>query len=328
MNELFFINNFGEVQGANQMTGMYVHDGLDIVSPNGTKIFAVDSGYVKAIIGNPPYYMSMFIEDKNNPGYLWGYTHIYDFNVKEGDFVRQGEQLAVISFQGVEHIHFGRARLIPNSDYHDFSSYDYIRPDVFFEYTDTEPPTFYEKVKYFKNNDNKTITETNNDKIILSGQVDIVAGIRDGGKVAHAKTLDFVTNYGDRLAVDKITYEITDPNGQIFHFDSFDFSKLMFRYTNPNWEKTNVIYKDYNSVNYIPPQNYDKFFSFYIITNSEPNDDYHEITLDDADNSWNTTELKEDGSKRYINGEYTIKVTAYDFKGNFSSITDTVFVNN
>ncbi len=66
MANLFIINNFGQYQGADTKESVYFHDGLDDVLPNGTKIYAVDSGYVKSIDNRIEYYKTIIIG--NTPG--------------------------------------------------------------------------------------------------------------------------------------------------------------------------------------------------------------------------------------------------------------------
>ncbi len=66
MDSLWIINNFGQYQGGTASSSVYFHDGIDVVLPNGTKIFAVDSGYVKSIIDGGDYYRRLVIA--NTPG--------------------------------------------------------------------------------------------------------------------------------------------------------------------------------------------------------------------------------------------------------------------
>ena len=54
MSGLFIINNFGLYQGGDTRDSVYFHDGLDIVLPNGTVLYAISSGFVRASIGLPP----------------------------------------------------------------------------------------------------------------------------------------------------------------------------------------------------------------------------------------------------------------------------------
>jgi hypothetical protein len=185
IDDLWVINNFGQYQGASTKESVYFHDGLDVVLDNGTHIFAIDSGTVRHINIAGPYYSSVVVEDKNKPDFAWIYTHVYGFKVKVGDYLPQGTHIADVSFQGLEHIHLGRAYINSGGSWHNMNDWHYIHPDGNFVYKDTQPPIIEKPFYYFHNNSDTLFT--GGQAIAVSGDVDIVAGIRDPGEYAHSK---------------------------------------------------------------------------------------------------------------------------------------------
>lgn len=312
MNNLWVNNNFGQYQGGTDPTDIYLHDGLDSILPNGTKIFAIQSGYVKAIIDCGEYYCTLIIEDENNPGYAWSYTHIYYFQVEVGQFVKQGSPLGQIHFHELEHIHLSRLqRISSEKSWSDFSNHQTLSPDSFFSYQDTQPPIIETPFRYFQNESNTLLNNS------LSGDVDIVVGIRDQGEYAHSKD----NGYGDRLAISRIEYRITGNGLSGTWQNSFDFSKLgvvsFLDGMQRNLEQTSTIYKYYYD---IPPHNptstpdYNKIFSYYIITNTDNTGSLVK------NSSWHTAGL--------TNGEYTITIRVYDYNRNMREISEVVTLNN
>ncbi len=171
MEQLFIINNFGLWQGGPEINSQYFHDGIDIVTPNGTEIFSIEDGYVRAIISYNPYYSSILIEDKDEPDYVWNYTHVYNFKVKEGDTVKQGDLLATVNFQGVEHVHLTRAIHIPSKPWNSYYSYTSISTDNYFNYPDNEAPVIENPFYFFKDQTdtliNDSLVPTLKEKLIL-----------------------------------------------------------------------------------------------------------------------------------------------------------------
>jgi murein DD-endopeptidase MepM/ murein hydrolase activator NlpD len=67
--DLYFANNFGLYQGASgDAESTYLHDGLDIVMPNGTPIHAVEAGIVRYVDARVENYKSVFVEDADERG--------------------------------------------------------------------------------------------------------------------------------------------------------------------------------------------------------------------------------------------------------------------
>ncbi|UCD94335.1 MAG: peptidoglycan DD-metalloendopeptidase family protein [Candidatus Zixiibacteriota bacterium] len=97
-----------------------LHTGIDIVVPEGTPVYAVESGYVKAIITLSGNYSSwrIVVGDSAGPGECdaWMYAHIIPSGLPYavGDYVEKGAFIAKVvgwpSNPGtVEHLHFAKS---------------------------------------------------------------------------------------------------------------------------------------------------------------------------------------------------------------------------
>jgi hypothetical protein len=73
---------------------------------------------------------------------------------------------------------------------------------------------------------------------------------------------------------------------------------------------------------------WDKYFSYYIITNCSGEQSPQEINISDQDYCWDTAALGQDGRHLFGNGTYDIIVIAYDFRGHSSTQAMTVEVDN
>ena len=323
---LWIINNFAQYQGSGTKESLYFHDGLDIVLENGTKIFAVDSGYVRYIFDGGPSYTTVVIEDANTSDYAWMYTHVYYLNVKVGDFVSQGTHIADVNFDGLGHIHFGRAFLAEDGAWDNMYDWHYVQPDDYFIYTDNQAPVIEQPFYYFVNNSDEQFLRAN--PTLISGDVDIVIGMRERGEYAHSKDSQF----GDRLCVSRIEYEISGDSIETIHKKSFDFGKIILK-TRPevgfqDYERVSTVFKYYETIHPDGPPNWDKVISYYVITNCDGSGEFGQIDPVAKNFCWRTNETNPSGERRFPNGTYTIKVTAYDFKGNFATAWEKVVVEN
>ena len=315
MSQLWIINNFGLFQGSEQIIYDYFHDGLDIVLDNGTKIYAVEDGYVRAVINS-----TLVIEDKDEPGYGWGYTHTNNYTVHIGDSVRQGKLIAAVNFTGLAHIHLSRYKLVPGGYWNNLNNIESIMSDKYFDISDSIPPVIRVPFYYFK--DNSDVIFDSVSVPTVSGKVDIVVPMRDAGERYHSSF-----NFGDRVCVYRIEYEISSDKGIKVSKKSLDFSKITALYSSELYKKVQIAFKSLFLFKPLPP-NGDKNFSYYIITNWDENHQYGEMTTADANSCWDTTELNSDGIQKFPNGSYKVKVKAYDFHGNSSLMEQRVIVKN
>jgi len=320
MTNLWIINNFGQYQGGETKESMYFHNGLDIVLPNGTPLFAVDSGTVRAIEGTDPSYSWIVIEDSDRPGYGWLYAHVYYFKVEVGDHVPQGTYVADVNFVvGLGHVHFSRVCLEPGGSWD--SSYDMyrIQPDDYFTYTDTQPPVFEGFLFYFHNNSDSLFQKEV--QTTIWGDVDIVIGIREEGEYSQSY------NREGRLCITRIEYEISGEQISTVHKKSFDFSKLILQRLPGSEEMlVSTVYKFWHLIGTeLSPY---WFYSYYVITNCDGMGEFGLVDPADQNYAWNTAAKDSNGDPLFPDGEYLLTVTAYDFNGNHSSISETVHLAN
>ena len=233
--------------------------------------------------------------------------------------------MATVNFQGLGHTHLTRIRLVDGGNWDDYYSLENMLPDSFFIYKDTEPPTIKTPFYFFKDNSDSMFTNENNPSI--NGKVDIVVGMRDGGEYAHMPAGSPSAGFGDRLCVSKIEYEISGKGIETEKKQSFDFSKITFIYSKEQYKLVDVVYKPYTLLEG-NRTSFTKVFSYYIITNWNKEHNLGQINVEDGKFCWNTEELNNDGTRRYPNGEYSIKVIVYDFSGNSSFVNQNVMVNN
>ena len=332
---LWVVNNFGAYTGTSDRSILYLHNAWDLVLPNGTPIFAVTAGTVRAEVGGNQFYRSLMIEDDATPGFGWAYTHIYNFVVRPGQKVFQGTRLGSVNFQGLEHIHLSRVRLKPGGSWERFEI-ENLRPDDFFAYRDTEAPTFDGPFRYVRNlTDDAFTAPAGSPFITVSGDVDIVVGLRDGGEWTRSKAPfgGIPPGFGNAHSVSRIEYDIANSGGTIDRRVAFDLARTTIPEGTGAADAALLLtlYQHYESATPRPTGGSNNRFAFYMITNSpgtEPGQNVQALDPADASRAWETADLNSDGSRRYPNGEYTITVRAFDSKGNVSSRADHVIVNN
>lgn len=325
---LFIINNFGQYQSGDTRESAYFHDGLDVVLPNGTRIYAVSSGIVKAILDMGEYYQTIIIGDTpgTEPGNAWVYTHVSNFQVRVGDFVPQGTYIADIHFHGVPHVHLSRAYLSSGS-WWNWQDLNFVQPDTFFVYQDSNAPVIAKPFYYFRGNSDTMFHA--GDPTVVSGDVDIVVGIREIGEYAHSKDGSIVPlNFGDRLCVSRLNYEISGDSIETVHVRSWDFSKIVLNWRPDAYERVYAVYKFYYTIHPSGPTSWDRIFSYFVITNVDGTGEFGEVQVSDQEYAWNTAATDEHGQPKFPNGRYTITVTAWDAKGNEGRAFEEVIVEN
>ncbi len=320
--DLWVINNFGQYQQGSAKEETYFHDGLDVVIPNGTRLFSLADGVVRSTL-----YGAVTIEDMDQPGYGWSYTHVGGLRVGVGSLVSKGGYVADVDFQGLEHLHLSRIRLADGGDWDDIYDWQFLHVDSLFVYNDTQPPVIEDTFYYFKNNTD-SLFAAGTPATVVSGEVDIVIGARDPGEFAHSKS----SGFGDRLALAHIEYEISGDQIEPRTFKSIDFRPFPLQRRRPNilfdYDRVANVYKSYLTLHPEGPQSYDKIISYYVITNTAGVLDEQGLNLPDKDYAWNTAATDEMGQPLFPNGLYTITVTAYDAAGNSTTISDQARVEN
>jgi hypothetical protein len=326
--QIYVVNDFPLYQATQDESTRYFHSGLDIVLDNGTPIYAMKNGWVKAVLAD-----TIVIADTagNAPSYGWEYTHLSNFQVQVGDFVATGTFIGEVYFpQGLPHIHLVKAF----SEGGLWGSWRYLCiPNGHFSYIDEEPPVINTPFYFFENNSDTEIGPDGTGNVVLSGEVDIVVPMREQG--LYARSSSWPGWPTDRLAVTKIEYEIRPAgsgpgSGRLFH--SFDFNDIKIKddYSfAEDAELTRVVYKHWAFVEgERTGSDWDKCFCYYIITNCSGEQSPREINISDQNYCWDTTALDANGQPIFPNGIYDIIVTAYDSAGHSAGETMAVAVKH
>jgi hypothetical protein len=254
---------------------------------------------------------------------------VTNFQFLVGDHVNQGDYIADIYFEGLDHVHFGRI-FVEDGRWDDYYNWNSVHPDRYFIYEDTQPPVIRVPFYYFRNNSDRLFKNGAAGTLpIVRGDVDIVVGMRDPGEFAHSKE----SGFGDRLCVARIEYEISGETAPPVYKKSFDFTKMILNNGGElGKERVFTLFKHYKLFHQqIGYDFWNKTFSYYIITNApEPAaaDELQKIDIAYQNLAWNTAELDESGNRRFPDGLYIITVIAYDALGNSSSASDAVLVGN
>jgi len=317
---VWVINNFPLFQYTND--NAYCHNGLDIVLDNGTPIHAIKDGYVKSTK-----YETVVIADArgDEPSWGWAYTHLGSLRVSEGEFVQAGTPIGVVHFEGLSHLHL--ERIYSQAPYWGEWHYAVI-PDGFFTYPDEDPPMVETPFHFLKNMTNECFTPDASGTSTVSGDVDIVVGMREQGLYAHSRE----NGFGDRLAVAHMQYEIKNIQSADAHaFTSFDFSRLAVKegVNAPafNTQVTNVLYKH---PRFFEPErtNYDKTLTYYVITNCPADEPPRKLTPELAQLAWHTAATDPSGKPLFPDGAYDVTVTAWDSAGHPVTAQTRVEVRN
>ncbi len=323
--DLFIINNYGLYQGAEEDESCYFHNALDIILPNATPIFAVEDGIVRANIGGDQYYRTLVIEDLDDISEAWSYTHIFDIAVSPGEIVEKGQFLGVVNFKGLEHIHIGRMKIRNGGSWTNFQDHIYTFPDDFFTLKDTMKPFIKTPFHFFQNHENSPIDNSETVDTI-QGQVDIVVSMRDAGQYSGDVLTGSSEYWGDRLAIRNVYYNIVKDGLVIDQIESFDFRKIELESSPTAWKTTLTAYKHRRILD-SDPNNYNMFYSHYVLTHIRPNFE-GSIQPEDENLAWDTQQLNDDGTAAYPNGLYEIEVHAFDTNGNEAVQSDLVYIKN
>ncbi|MBI2571585.1 MAG: M23 family metallopeptidase [Candidatus Schekmanbacteria bacterium] len=320
----WIMNTFGQYQGAATPDTTYLHDGIDFLAPNGTPIYALQTGRVRHLDEAVEYYKYIVIEDESAPGFGWSYAHVDNFRFRTGDRVRQGQQIASISFQGMEHVHLSRVTPAPGGAWSDVYGLISLDSTAYFTYDDDEAPAFDPPLRYFSGDSGARFAA--GQPTVVAGRVEVVAGIRDGGADAH----DPVWGVGDRLAVARVEVEIAGATGVIWRGVAFDGGTLRIRLgptREADVERALTVYRFPGEVVPGDPSIGDRTFSYYELMRRSRSGRTGEPAVEERDFYWDTEE-KRDGVPLYPDGLYSIIVIAVDAAGNESELRETVEVRN
>ena len=332
VNSVFVINNFGAYAAGQSQEQAYFHDGIDIVLPERTPIFAVADGIVRVAGGVAPNGL-VVIEDADRPGWGWWYVHVSAFRVRVGDRVTAGTELAGIDFpNGLQHLHLSRGFMDPGDNWRSFATPNYVEPLSYFDYVDDTAPVVEKPFRYFPNQSNREIIGPS--PLIVSGSVDIVAGMRDGGAVTRG--LVGRTDYGEShvpIRAEVSIASIASPNAPLWRHAAFDFSKTILRWWSPDRlnmpEIFYTLFKWRPLLASAPPGNQGRTTQYLILTNRGANHDgLRRFDPSDAEPAWQTDAVDTAGRRIFPDGEYIVTVTATDVRGNTTTERDRVLVRN
>ncbi len=85
------------------------HNGIDIAAPEGSEVFSPSSGKIKLVEINMFFTGNTLIID-HGLGLISIFAHLQKINVKEGDFVKKGENIGLVGMTGRAtgpHLHWG-----------------------------------------------------------------------------------------------------------------------------------------------------------------------------------------------------------------------------
>ncbi len=307
-------NTYGEYQ--NYGGAPYMHPGVDFFGDPGQPVYAVHDGEVKAVLttsGEWHWRVAVANESTSgsSEGYLYAHLEESSIAVDVGDLVAAGQYLGDLvpwPIYDFTHIHFAR---IVDSGYLWYGNWlctDNPHLDLPNQ-TDVEPPEFEpalgtDLLAFCEN-------ETSNylDPASLQGEVDIIAHVGDRILTDWVCTVQEIryTIYPEGspsqpVVDDKLSvfYDMVLDTYQGGGIDPF-LVDLLYKQ-----DGTCPTYGDY-----------DRREFFHIITNSDGNQVYGP---EDVWEAWNTTHVSD--------GDYVVRVTAWDAAGNAASDSMTVTVAN
>ncbi|MCK5126364.1 MAG: peptidoglycan DD-metalloendopeptidase family protein [candidate division Zixibacteria bacterium] len=297
-------NSYGEYQNYGSVA--YMHPGLDILAPAGTPVYAVKSGYVKAVLTTSAnLHWRVAIGDSAGAVECdgWLYAHLSEMSimVSEGEWVEEGTLLGDLVHWPVadfHHLHFVKIRhsgVVWSSDWQFIGN----PLDELENISDPDAPVFenaFGAQKFaFSNNESSDYFAIGQ---AVSGDVDIIC-----------KVWDYINHYDWKLAPYKIEYRIEGDNPDVWT-NSICFTGLL-DYAN----NVSVIYRDDASCNSRGDYNYRDYYLY--LTNTDGDS---VIETSDAAYSWETAEIN--------NGNYTVYARAYDRAGNSTTDSMSVAVEN
>jgi len=323
--QVFVFNNYGQFQGAEpgRPDRTYLHDGLDLMLPNGTPIYAVEAGLVRSIEGAGTNNGStVSVESDTTPGAGWAYVHIVP-EVTAGQQVLAGTRVGTVQFDGLDHLHLSRVELTPGSSDWRFRALRTVNPAGWFALPDDEPPVFRPDIQFFDDATSQPFAP--GEPAVVDGDVDIVIGLRDAGQYARGD-IGGGAIFGDRLAVAWIEYEI-EGQGRRLRQRAFDPHHLEIARTSPSVfsqvPPASVMYFPYLEIE--PFFNANRTFGYYILTHGTGNP---RPQPQDRSRAWNTAAVGDDGERLFPDGRYRITVHAADAAGNVAELIDEVEVRN
>ncbi|MEE9442211.1 MAG: M23 family metallopeptidase [candidate division Zixibacteria bacterium] len=284
----------------------YFHPGIDILAPAGTPVYAVESGYVKAVLTtSADLHWRVVIGDNKGAdecdGWLYAHLDESSITVEEGQWIEAGTMIGRLvkwPVAGFHHLHFAKVR---HSGKVWDSNWKFIgNPlDELDPLDDKIAPVFENaignRLLAFSVNESEYYF---NEGEALSGDVDIIARVYDYINDENWKVAPYQIEY---MIAGKATIKWTNA---VNFTGNIDFDK-----------NVEVIYKRDQLCS--TRGNYDYRQFFHVITNTDGDD---KIEKSDAGFSWETG--------KFPDGQYTIYIRAADKAGNATVASMDVTVAN
>jgi Tol biopolymer transport system component len=303
-------NNYGEYQYyEGYMVNPEFHDGIDIMAPAYTPIYAVEAGTVKAKkqFGPDDHYWGIAIQNSNQS--RWYYVHLCNIEVEVNDEVEFNQQLALVvdweAPDDFDHLHFKCAKTDGVANENPLNLLENNQ--------ESYAPTFEEAYgndwfAFCKNNTSEYFSAPNTEIGALYGDVDIIAKISD--IFYNTNTIwDIVSPCSVKYAVyDEDNIPVVSPTTSVIFSGSLPVDGLL-----------SVVYKNDEVCKSEGDYGHRNFY--YIVTNTD-GDGW--VDPFDISGCWHTHE----NPNGAYNGKYYVEVTAYDQQNNSSSARMEVQVKN
>jgi hypothetical protein len=299
----------------------YLHSGVDVAVPAGTPIYAVESGYVKAIITLYSQYSSWRIAISDSAGTgecdAWMYAHIRPTGLpySVGDWVEQGAYIGEVVHwpenpETVEHLHLSKVRWHGDSASwaDNFFDWNFIaNPLEFMEpVNDTDLPVLQNAWgdQLFAFSRNQLYASYFDEGAPISGDVDIVCNAYDYHGFYQWKSNPYMIEYkieGDSSIPWTIGVWFTDTIGSYNSLYQEQYRSVVYQgdpYCYTFFEADSQVY-------------------YFNVTNSDGDEITHP---GEKEYSWQTP--------YFHNGDYTAYVRVSDLGGNSIVGSMTVTVEN
>jgi len=314
------MNNFGLYQGrGDDSYPTYLHDGLDFMLPDGTAVFAVKGGTLRDLHFGTAACVTIEDEDLTDRG--WQYAHVVPAEgLAQGQKLSQGQFIGVI-LAPQAHIHLTRVLHLPGKDW--WSGTLSLYGNDFFELPDALAPESLGGLRYFRNASSQEIPR---EAIpVLSGAVDVVAGLRD------AMGNPYYPGLAERLAPSRFELEVRDEEGTLRWTHRSDLRMLAL--TPPFLGDPGAARNELTLFFKTPtllgePSWATKGFTWWVITNLPDHATLAPITETDVELHWDTASVDDAHQPRFPNGRYTLTLTVFDASGQSVQVLDTVQVSN
>jgi len=309
--------SYGLVQGT------WLHNGIDLRIPAYTPVYAIESGYVKAVTTIFDHYSfwRVLIADSSGTqqceGWMYAHLHPSHMAVSVGDSVNAGDSIGIIVDWPFHEntnpqLHLSRIRFAGDSAAWAegwYTGYEYI----------ANPFDFLDNIEIINDTDLPVIENAWGDQLLAFCQNQVALYFPGGGPISG--DVDIITRVYDYLGFYelqdvpyKMEYKI-DGDSSIPWTTSYCFNISVGTNDTSTVYKSVIYQDDYycNTESYFP----DSAVYFFSLTNTD-GDGF--IETSDMDKSWQTS--------YFHNGDYKILVRATDYVGHVVVDSMTVAVEN